>query len=216
MSAGRAVFVVGAGGHGKVVVSTLQEAGFRPECIYDDDPATWGKSILGVRVAGSPAELLGRRPSGPAVVAIGGNPARRAVAERLHGLEWITVVHPSAVVHRTVKLGPGTVVFAGAVIQADTTLGDHCIVNTGATLDHDCRVGSYTHLAPGTHVAGGVSLGEGVLLGIGAVALPGTTIGAGTVVGAGAVVTKDLPAGVTAVGAPARPIREREEGWHDH
>ena len=37
---------------------------------------------------------------------------------------------------------------------------------------------------------------------------PGVTIGENTVVGAGSVVVKDLPAGVLAVGNPARPIRE--------
>jgi maltose O-acetyltransferase len=38
--------------------------------------------------------------------------------------------------------------------------------------------------------------------------LPGVTIGPDTVVGAGAIVTKDLPAGVVAVGNPARIVRE--------
>jgi acetyltransferase-like isoleucine patch superfamily enzyme len=37
---------------------------------------------------------------------------------------------------------------------------------------------------------------------------PGVTIGDHTVVGAGAVVTRDLPAGVVAMGVPARVIRE--------
>ena len=40
------------------------------------------------------------------------------------------------------------------------------------------------------------------------IVLPGVTIGADTVVGAGSVVTRDLPAGVLAVGNPARVLRE--------
>ena len=39
------------------------------------------------------------------------------------------------------------------------------------------------------------------------IVLPGVTIGADTVVGAGSVVTKDLPAGVLALGNPARVVR---------
>ncbi len=48
---------------------------------------------------------------------------------------------------------------------------------------------------------------DNVWLGGGAIVLPGVTIGADTVVGAGAVVTRDLPAGVVAVGNPARIVR---------
>lgn len=53
-----------------------------------------------------------------------------------------------------------------------------------------------------------ITIGDNVWLGGGVIVVPGVTIGANTVVGAGAVVTKDLPAGVLAVGAPARVIRQ--------
>ena len=47
-------------------------------------------------------------------------------------------------------------------------------------------------------------------LGGGVIVCPGVTIGENTVVGAGAVVTRDLPAGVVAVGNPARVVRRLE------
>ena len=53
-----------------------------------------------------------------------------------------------------------------------------------------------------------ITIGDNVWLGGGVVVCPGVTIGADTVVGAGAVVTKDLPAGVLALGNPARVVRE--------
>ncbi|MDQ2677308.1 MAG: sugar O-acetyltransferase [Actinomycetota bacterium] len=53
-----------------------------------------------------------------------------------------------------------------------------------------------------------ITIGDNVWLGGGVVVLPGVTIGSDTVVGAGSVVTKDLPAGVLAVGNPARVIRQ--------
>lgn len=53
-----------------------------------------------------------------------------------------------------------------------------------------------------------ITIGDNVWLGGGVIVCPGVTIGADTVLGAGSVVTKDLPAGVIAVGSPARVLRE--------
>ena len=50
-------------------------------------------------------------------------------------------------------------------------------------------------------------------VGAGAVILPGVTIGKNSVIGAGSVVTKDIPAGVVALGVPCRVLREI--GGHD-
>ena len=61
-------------------------------------------------------------------------------------------------------------------------------------------------------VAGGVLLGEGCLVGSGAQVLQYRSVGAGATVGAGAVVTRDVPAGATVVGVPARPVPTRGEG----
>jgi maltose O-acetyltransferase len=55
-----------------------------------------------------------------------------------------------------------------------------------------------------------ITIGDNVWLGGGVIVCPGVTIGENTVVGAGSVVTKDLPAGVLAVGNPARVIRALE------
>ncbi len=52
-----------------------------------------------------------------------------------------------------------------------------------------------------------ITIGDNVWLGGGVIVCPGVTIGDDSVIGAGAVVTKDIPAGVVAVGNPARPVR---------
>jgi acetyltransferase-like isoleucine patch superfamily enzyme len=55
---------------------------------------------------------------------------------------------------------------------------------------------------------GEVTVGEGTFVGIGATVIPGRALGDWSTVGAGSLVSKDIPAGVTAVGVPARVIAQ--------
>lgn len=202
----RDVFVLGAGGHGKVVIATLRSLGHIVAAVLDDDEKLWGSEVSGITVAG-PMDVIREYKNPSAIIAVGINETRRKIARRIEGVDWISAVHPSAIVDPSVKIGPGTVVFAGAVIQPDSVLGSHAIINTGATVDHDCLIGNFVHVAPGCNLAGAVTLEEGAFMGIGSRAVPGVTVGAWTTVGAGATVVYDLPGGITAVGTPARSVR---------
>jgi sugar O-acyltransferase (sialic acid O-acetyltransferase NeuD family) len=199
------VVVVGGGGHAKVVIATVRAAGGLVVAVYDDNRGHWGQTLLGAPVRGPiPADAI---EEAPAIIAIGDNRARQALAERIEA-EWIAVCHPDATVHPTVSLGPGTVVFAGSVIQPDTTIGGHSIINTAASVDHDCILGDYVHVAPGVSLCGGVNVGDGALMGVGSKVSPTVRIGEGAIVGAGAVCVEDVGSGLTVVGVPARVVRE--------
>ena len=87
------------------------------------------------------------------------------------------------------------------------------------TIGDDVQIGPNVQLLTPTHplepeprrakveAAKPISIGDNVWLGGGVIVCPGVSIGENTVVGAGAVVTRDLPAGVLAVGNPARVVR---------
>ncbi|MEU2222937.1 sugar O-acetyltransferase [Streptomyces sp. NPDC012751] len=87
------------------------------------------------------------------------------------------------------------------------------------TIGEDCQIGPNVQLLTPTHplepgprrdkleAARPITIGDNVWLGGGVIVCPGVTIGDDAVIGAGAVVTKDVPAGVVAVGNPARPVR---------
>ena len=206
------VVVIGAGGHAKVVISTLQAAGVTVDLALDEDERKWGSKILNVPVEG-PTNLIKRMENVTAVIAIGSNSVRKKIALEYPNVRWLTVIHPRAYVHESVQIGEGTVVFAGAVIQPYTKIGSHVIINTSATIDHDCEIGDYAHIAPGSHLAGSVKVGEGTLIGIGASVIPGVKIGEWAIVGAGAVVIDDIPPYTTVVGVPAKPInKEKGQG----
>ncbi len=203
MSSDTGIALIGAGGHGKVVLSTLQVAEIPVAGLFDRDRELWGRTVLGVEVVGS-TEEIDRLGIARAVVGIGDNRSRANLVEELSGLDWQAAAHPAAFVHRSVELGAGSVVFAGAVVQPDTRIGTHAIVNTSASVDHDGRLGDFVHVAPGCHLAGGVTLETGAFLGVGCSVLPGLTIGAWAVVGAGAAVIRDVAPGAIVKGVPAR------------
>jgi sugar O-acyltransferase (sialic acid O-acetyltransferase NeuD family) len=204
------VAVIGAGGHGKVVVSTLLAAGIPVDRVYDDAATAHRQQLLGIPVVGPVADLraLGRARC---ILGVGDNAARKRLAESLPDIEWVTAVHPSAVVAPDVRLGPGSIVFAGAVIQPGVVVGDHVIVNTGATVDHDCRIADYAHIGPGSHLSGNNAIAEGAFLGTGVSTIQGVTVGAWSTVGVGAAVVRDIPPRVVASGVPARVTRQLEE-----
>ena len=105
---------------------------------------------------------------------------------------------------------------AGTFVNFDCVMLDVAPIRIGANCQLATRVQLLTPTHPvdpeprrlGWEAAEPIAIGDNVWLGGGAIVCPGVTIGENTVVGAGAVVTRDLPAGVVAVGAPARVLRE--------
>lgn len=110
---------------------------------------------------------------------------------------------------------------------SNITIGARTFVNynftaldvAAITIGEDCQIGPNVQLLTPTHplepqprrdkleAARPIIIGDNVWLGGGVIVLPGVSIGDNSVIGAGAVVTKDIPAGVVAVGNPARPTR---------
>jgi maltose O-acetyltransferase len=144
-------------------------------------------------------------------------PLRRQLLEQLLGaVGEDTEIRPPLYVDYGSNLRIGARSFANfglvALDVAAITIGD------------DVQIGPNVQLLTPTHpvepeprrqkweAAQPITIGDNVWLGGGVIVLPGVSIGADTVVGAGSVVTRDLPAGVVAVGNPARVVRTLERG----
>jgi sugar O-acyltransferase (sialic acid O-acetyltransferase NeuD family) len=117
-----------------------------------------------------------------------------------------TLIHPNATIAASASLGAGCLISAGAVINVDARIGRHCLIHSGATIDHDDVLEDAVTISPGAHLAGHVTICEGAFIGIGAIIIGGVTVGIGATVGAGAVVLRDVHAGATVVGNPARTL----------
>ena len=211
MSSDKPVVIVGAGGHGKVLLDICHAIGSRVAGFLDAD-TTLPPQIHGAPILGSDAMLEDQSFVVAHAFVLGvGDPAIRSRLNTYLGqaeAELATLVHPAAVVSEFAEIGGGSTVHAGAIVNIDARIGAHCVVNTGASVDHDCILSDGVQIGPGATVAGGVTCQPNVFVGTGASILPNVTIGKDAVVGGGSSVAKDVPCGVTVYGIPARIVRQ--------
>src|SRR5690348_11159201 len=125
--------VFGSGGHAKVVIeAVLARTPEREIILLDDDQEKQNQSILGIRVSGTREQLEALR--GTSIIpAVGDNRTRSAILGWLmrerHRVE--AVMHPLAIVGRTVQIAEGAFFAAGAIANADARIGAGAIINTG-------------------------------------------------------------------------------------
>ncbi len=209
------VYLLGGGGHGRVVLDALLSSGVTVAGVLDPDLAV-GCRVFGVLVKGGDELLDQLAPAEVSLVnGLGANPrllSRMGLFKRLTalGFSFDSVRHPSALIARECTLGESSQIMAGAVLQSGVRIGDNGVINTCASVDHDCVIGAHTFIAPGVVLSGNVSVGDSTFIGAGAVVLPGIAIGANVVIGAGAIVTKNVSNGWIVAGNPAVKIGMNE------
>tara|TARA_B100000965_G_scaffold405785_1_gene441264 strand:+ start:988 stop:1626 length:639 start_codon:yes stop_codon:yes gene_type:complete len=203
------LLILGAGGHGSVVLDAALVSGMDVLGLTDADPNRHGNDVLGRRVLGNDDYVLSHDPA-KVLLAVGigstrDTALRREVFERFsrRGYRFATIVHPRAVVAPSAELGEGTVVMAGAVVQPRCRIAANVIINTGAQIDHDGTIGPHCHIAPGAVLSGNVTVESDAHIGAGTTVIQGITIGANALCAAGAVVVRPIRPGSKVAGNPA-------------
>lgn len=139
-------------------------------------------------------------------VSIGDNQIRTKITSFLrdNGCRLINVIHPSAQVSSSVKLGNGIFISKNVIVNSMTTIGDDVILNTSSLLEHDCIISKGCHISPGSVICGNVKIGNQCLIGANSVINPNINIGNNVVIGSGSVVVKNVSNSVTLFGNPAK------------
>jgi UDP-perosamine 4-acetyltransferase len=205
------LILVGAGGHARVLASTLLQLGRRISGVVDPDKSR--TELLGIPFLGGDDAVF--RYDRTEVLLVNGIGSVASIANRLKvyehfreaGYRFASVIHPGAIIAPEGQLADAVQIMAGAVVQTGFTVEEDCIINTGARIDHDCVIRAHAHVAPGAVLSGSVYVGARAHIGAGAVVIQGVKIGSDSIIGAGAVVLSDVPESCTVVGVPARPTR---------
>lgn len=200
----KTLYILGAGGHGKVVADAANKLNRWDKIFFLDDQKK-GQQILNLTVINGISQAINyKNINTEFIVAIGDNATRKKVQTQLedNDCELATVIHPSAIIGLDVNIGKGTVIFAGVVVNPSVKIGDGCIVNTASTIDHDSVLEDYVHLSPGTNISGSVRIGDKAWLGTNTTVINNVSINDSVIIGAGSLIIQDVIETGTYVGSP--------------
>ncbi len=207
------IFIFGCGGHAKVIGDIIDSDGTYVVSGYvnlDRSPLEFnGQPVYEEK------EFIEKYSGESVVIAIGENRARKEVFSRLaaHSFSFPNLIHPSAVISKSVEFSCGTVVMPNVVINSSSKIGKGCVLNTASVLEHDCILEDYVSLAPKSVICGGCRIKEGAYIGANASVIPSKIVGQWSIVAAQAAVISDVSPNVIAVGVPAKIKKKYSDSY---
>jgi len=212
--------IFGAGGYGREVMPLAREqlqksnVGLDSLFFVVDDEMLGADNINGTAVLSLSEFMKIDAEKKWMAISVADSHARALLRGRseLVGLHDWTIRASNCVIMDDVTIGDGSILSPFVTITSNVLIGKCFHANLYSYVAHDCVIGDYVTFAPGVKCNGRVNIEDHVYVGAGAVIRPGKggaplTIGESAIIGMGAVVTKDVPAGSTVFGNPAKIIK---------
>jgi sugar O-acyltransferase (sialic acid O-acetyltransferase NeuD family) len=203
------IIVVGAGGFARELrqfipqcfpVGSVRLKGFLSHNAHDLDPFNIAEPILA-----APEKYVPEK-NDRFLLGIGDIDHRRRVTEELtaRGAIFLSLIHPTAYVDTSAKVGEGCVIYPFVTIMNEAKLANFVAMNIYSSAGHDTQIGQYCNLSPYATMNGFSVLEDDVLLGTHASVLASNRVGRGSKVSANSVVTQDVRPETLVYGVPGR------------
>ena len=155
------IVIIGAGDLGKELVWLIEDINKKQPTylilgFLDDDAAKNTYSFCGYRVLGGTDKLeeLNARTPFSAIMAIQKGSIRKRIVEAHPDFDaWETIIHPSAVIASSTKIGKGSIFFPQVTVSVDTYLGNFGLFYIHSTICNDCWIGNYVSIMANTSVS---------------------------------------------------------------
>lgn len=211
------ILIYGSGGFGREVEVLIRQINdVRPtwdiKGYIDDDAKMKGEKCGGSCVLGGVDIINGYKEKIAVAIAIGNTVVKEKAYSKIHNgnVYFPELIHPEVSLshYQRISIGQGCIICEQSVLTTDIVLADFVTINLSCTIGHDAVIGNYCSFMPDVNISGNVIIDEMVFIGTNASVINNIHIGANTTIGAGAAVVSDIPAHATAVGVPAKVIKQ--------
>lgn len=180
---------------------------WEPIAFIDDQMDKQGTMIQDIPVFDR--SILTKYPDAK-VLAIPGSPTsylyrqKHILSLNISENRFAKVIHPSAQLGRTVKIGYNVLIMGGVQITSNAIIHNHVCILPNSVVHHDSIIYSYVLIGGLVCIAGGVQIEENAYIGSGSSIMNGLVVGKNSLIGLGSTVIKNTPPNTKVAGCPAK------------